>query len=148
MPWDDYADGGAGSSGRLQFTSALVMGDFVGETACSVPYPFEGNREVGKPLITSVDPTTVHRGQKFTITGAQLYPGMTNAILLGGTSVGASNFTDNGETAPDSGVFTVDVIVPGSQHTGNNSVVAQQTFNSTARFSNVDKSVVVTPASD
>ena len=143
VPWGDYADGGAGSSGRLQFTSALVMGDFVGETACSVPYPFEGIREVGPPLITSVEPTTVQRGQKFTITGAQLYPGMVNAIFLGGTSVGASNFADNGETAPDSGVFTVDVIVPGSQHPGNNSVVAQQTFNSKVRFSNVDQSVNV-----
>ncbi len=149
VPWDDYADGGAGSSGRLQFTSAIAMGnDFVGETACSVPYPFEGIRQVGEPLITSVEPTTVPRGQKLTITGAQLYPGMTNAILLGGTSVGDSNFTDNGETAPDSGVFTVDVIVPGSQHLGNNSVVAQQTFNSTARFSNVDKSVNVVGGSE
>jgi hypothetical protein len=144
VPWDDYADGGSGSSGRLQFNSALVMGDdFVGESACSVPYPFEGILEVGEPVITSVEPENVHPGQKFTITGAQLYPGMVNAILLGGDSVGASNFTDNGETAPDSGVFTVDVIVPGSQRHGNNTVVAQQTFNSKARFSNVDKSVNV-----
>jgi hypothetical protein len=144
VPWGDYADGGAGSKGRMQFTSALTMGnDFVGETACSVPYPFEGILQVGAPVITSVEPQNVHPGQKFTITGAQLYPGMVNAILLGGDSVGDSNFTDNGETAPDSGVFTVDVIVPGSQRHGNNTVVAQQTFNSKARFSNVDKSINV-----
>jgi hypothetical protein len=80
---------------------------------------------------------------KFTITGAHLYPGMVNAILLGGDSVGASNFTDNGETSPGSGVFTVDVIVPRSQKIGSNSVVAQQTFNGQKRFSNVDQSVTV-----
>ncbi len=147
VPWGDYADGGAGISGRLQFTSALSMGDFTGETACAVPYPFEGILEVGQPVITSV-PATVQRGQKFTITGAQLYPGLVNAILLGGTSVGANNFADLGETSPGSGVFTVDVIVPGNQKLGTNSVAVQQTFNGKARFSNADKSVNVKLASD
>lgn len=144
VPWDAYADGGAGTTGRLEFTSQLAMGgDFVAEFVCAVPYPFEGILDVGEPTITSVSPTTVQRGQKFTITGSELYPGLVNAILLGGTSVGDANFTANGETSPGSGVFTVDVIVPGTQNTGTNSVVAQQTFNSTARFSNDDVTVDV-----
>lgn len=151
VPWDAYADGGEGSTGRLEFTSRLEMGspaDFVAEFACAVPYPFEGILDVGEPTITSVSPTTVERGQKFTITGSQLYPGLVNAILLGGTSVGDANFTANGETSPSSGVFTVDVIVPGTQNTGTNSVVAQQTFNSTARFSNDDVTVDVVRESE
>jgi len=149
VPWDAYADGGAGSTGRLEFTSQLEMrgegelGDFVAEFACAVPYPFEGILDVGQPTITSVSPTTVQRGQKFTITGSDLYPGLVNAILLGGTSVSDTNFTANGETSPGSGVFTVDVIVPGTQNAGTNTVVAQQTFNNQARFSNDEVTVDV-----
>lgn len=146
VAWDDYADGGQGSTGRLGFTSQLSMGDpadFVAEFACAVPYPFEGILDVGEPTITGVSPTKVPQGQKFTITGAELYPGLVNAILLGGTSVGDTNFTANGETSPGSGIFTIDVILPGAQTTGNNTVVAQQTFNSQARFSNDDITVDV-----
>jgi hypothetical protein len=146
VPWDDYADGGQGGTGRLEFTSEVSMGDpadFAAEFACAVPYPFEGILAVGEPTITQVSPTKVPQGQKFTITGAELYPGIVSAILLGGNSVGDANFTANGETSPSSGIFTIDVIVPGSQNTGNNTVVAQQTFNSLARFSNDDMTVEV-----
>ena len=137
---------GEGSVGRLQLTSELSMGDpadFVAEFACAVPYPFEGILDVGEPTITGVSPAKVPQGQKFTITGAELYPGLVSAVLLGGTSVGDTNFTANGETSPGSGIFTIDVIVPGTQPAGNSTVVAQQTFNSQARFSNDDITVDV-----
>ena len=148
VPWDAYADQGEGTTGRIVFTSRMSLGDITDfvPTSWSVPYPFGGITEVGAPTITGVSPETVAQGQRFTITGAELYPGLVNDVLLQGISVSDNNFTTNGETAPGSGLFTVTVIVPGTQGTGNNTVVVQQEFNDNAQFTPGDTSIDVTAA--
>lgn len=144
VPWEDYADGGEGSTGRLEVTSQISMGgNFVGETSCAIPYPFEGILDVGAPTITSLSATEVERGQSFKIFGKELYPGLVTAVLLEGLSVGDSNFTANGETTPGSGVFSVTVVVPANQPTGKNTVLVQQEFNLVKQFTPGNTSITV-----
>ena len=144
--WGDYADGGEGTTGRIQFTSEVSMfDDFVALNACAtVPYPFSGILEVNAPTVTDfVDPTTgtaitsVPQQQQFKIVGTNLFNGLVTGVLLGGDALPEANYTVNVDSS-------ITVTVPGNQDTGSNTVVVQQTFDNIERQSDASQSIEVT----
>jgi len=81
-------------------------------------------------------------GEQFTITGAELYPGLVTAVFIDGTTIDIANVTPKGESPPQgSGVFTVEVLVPSETNgeatpTGEVPVEIQTEFNDQTTNSN------------
>ena len=132
------ADGGEGTTGRITFVSAMGIDSFVGQPLCaSVPYPFP-EWDVSNPQITSVSPTSAsNNGGAFTINGAQLYPGLVTAVLLGGNALPMANFVTKSDTA-------IQVTVPSSVSTGQQPVEVETTFNGQTLPSNSNVTIDIT----
>jgi hypothetical protein len=124
-------DGGKGTAGTITFVSGIGIDNFVGQPLCaSAPYPFP-EWTVSKPQITGVNPTSAsNNGGTFTINGAQMYPGLVTAVLLGGNALPVTNYTTNSDT-----VIQV-TGVPNTVSTGSQPVVVETTFNNQALASN------------
>lgn len=132
------ADGGEGTTGTVSFVSAIAIDDFVAQPVCATaPYPFP-EWAVSAPQIANVNPTSAsNNGGTFTISGAQLYPGLVTAVLLGGDALPMTNYVTKSDTA-------IQVIVPNTVPTGKHPVEVETTFGGQTLPSNTDVTVDIT----
>lgn len=92
-----------------------------------VPTPFGSTFELGHPAVTRVSEPTVSPGSTFTIDGQALYPGLVEAVLIGGQALPAANFEPVSDTriqvvAPNTPGASLPVVVKTSQGFSNSDV--------------------------
>lgn len=63
-----------------------------------LPFPFGKVFSLQPPVITGLDPDYVELGKSFTIRGSGFYPSLVTDVLIGGSSVGADNYTTVSDT--------------------------------------------------
>ena len=82
----------------------------------NVPIPFGVTFVLEKPMVTSVEPTSVAVGDEFTIAGTGLYPSLVTGVLIGGQALPQANFSTVSDTeitvvAPDRPGSSLPVVV-------------------------------------
>lgn len=96
---------------------------------CEVPPPF-ATWDVNPPVITSLEPTSVHRGGgTFLIHGSRMYPGIVSDVLLGGDPLNPANFALINDRE-------IRVVVPSSVKKGSALVQVNTRFNGSTLHSN------------
>jgi hypothetical protein len=75
--------------GRLSVTNDLIS---------TIPLPFGQNYALQQPQVTSVSPTFVEPGEKFTINGTGLYPSLVTGVLINGVSLDPANYSTVSDT--------------------------------------------------
>ena len=93
----------------------------------TVPIPFGVTFVLGKPMVTSVEPTSVAVGDEFTIAGTGLYPSLVTGVLIGGQALAQANFSTVSDTeitvvAPDRPGSSLPVVVQTTEGVSNATV--------------------------
>jgi hypothetical protein len=72
--------------------------NLIANLTSTVPLPFGRTFSLQRPVVTSVNPTSVNQGDTFTINGTGFYPSLVNAVLIGGTPLSQDNVTPVSDT--------------------------------------------------
>ena len=132
VPWGLYGDLNALP---YSVTGGLTFGPlddpdyelFIPQINVSVPFPFGKVFSIQPPVVTSVSPTCVVDGDKFTIEGTGLYPSLVTGVLIDGEPLDATQFSTVSDTeitvvAPDMFGFFLPVVVQTTQGVSNDDV--------------------------
>ncbi len=103
VPFGDYQEG----QDQLTFDSAIEQTPIYFQTYPTlsvnlqglVPRPFGNTFALQDPVVSSVYPTCVNAGHKFTINGTGLYPSLVSGVLIDGTPLSASAYSSVSDTA-------------------------------------------------
>lgn len=91
VPFGIYADPAPGYINYRTTMEAQNPKGFVSAFFdCNANYPFDAF-EIEPPVVSSVSPTSQAVGQRFTINGENLYPGLVTGVLLGGDPLDDAN---------------------------------------------------------
>jgi hypothetical protein len=135
VPFDNYGPGATtvtiGSSAINHF---FERGNFRGLVAyldSIVPTPFGDLYKLGNPVVTGVSSATVRPGATFTIRGDALYPGLVEAVLIGGEPLTRDSFRPISDTK-------IEVVAPRTLGTAQPVVVK-----TSQGFSNADITITI-----
>jgi hypothetical protein len=113
VPFNSYSNDqkeiSIGSESHLQWSTPFsheILGTVIAGLTSSVPLPFGDTFALQNPTVLSVNPTCVLAGSTFTINGIGMYPALVTGVVIGGTPLTTSQYSEASDTllqviAPD-----------------------------------------------